>query len=175
MEKKIKDKDLKDLRQTAMFEAQRLKAMQIMLDEDHRHEEELRTSLTFYLCCLNRLFNTRETAEVWDGYLKDAYNRIINSADNRFKGFRDDVEHLLFELEVERRKADEAEKIVTAEKERRKAERALAKAVEAVPQTEPESAPEPDAPEEGQPKPKARRSAKKKEGTIPDNNIQTTL
>lgn len=127
MEKTMKEKDLISLRQTAIIEAERLKAMQIMLDEDHRHEAELRTSLTFYMCCLNRLFNTKETAEVWNDYLKIGYNQLLNSADNRFKGFREDIDHLLFDLEVERRKADEAERLLLEEKERRKAERALAK------------------------------------------------
>lgn len=144
MEKTMKEKDLISLRQTAMIEAERLKAMQIMLDEDHRHEAELRTSLTFYMCCLNRLFNTKETAEVWNDYLKIGYNQLLNSADNRFKGFREDIDHLLFDLEVERRKADEAERLLLEEKERRKAERALAKEqMKAGQQKEPEAAPKP--------------------------------
>lgn len=157
MEKTMKEKDLISLRQTAMIEAERLKAMQIMLDEDHRHEEELRTSLTFYMCCLNRLFNTKETAEVWNGYLKSCYNQLLNSADNRFKGFREDIDHLLFDLEVERRKADEAERLLQEEKERRKAERALAKEQKKAGQQKELEEPKADA------KPKKSKAAKSAE------------
>lgn len=123
MENKVSKKELMGLRQAAIIESERMKCFQILLDGNRRHEEQLRTSLTFYICSMLRTFSDGvDDGSVWNELLRQSYEDMLDSAERRFSGIREDIDYLCRELDKERKKREEAEEHARAERARKKAE-----------------------------------------------------
>ena len=109
MEKKITKKELMAMRQMAVMESERMKAIKILLDEDRDHEEQLRASLTFLLCCIvNSFDDPAYEGIIWNEYLKCTYDELLESAETRFPHLDEDIKYLCKELKKERSKKDRA-------------------------------------------------------------------
>lgn len=109
MEKKITKKELMAMRQIATMESERMKAIKILLDEDRDHEEQLRASLTFLLCCIvNSFDDPAYEGIIWNEYLKCTYDELLESAETRFPHLDEDIKYLCKELKKERSKKDRA-------------------------------------------------------------------
>lgn len=107
MEKKITKKELMAMRQMATMESERMKAIKILLDEDRDHEEQLRASLTFLLCCIvNSFDDPAYEGIIWNEYLKCTYDELMESAETRFPHLDEDIKYLCKELKKERSKKD---------------------------------------------------------------------
>ena len=107
MEKKITKKELMAMRQMAVMESERMKAIKILLDEDRDHEEQLRASLTFLLCCIvNSFDDPAYEGIIWNEYLKCTYDELLESAETRFPHLDEDVKYLCKELKKERQKKE---------------------------------------------------------------------
>ena len=125
MENKVSKKELMGLRQAAIIESERMKCFQILLDGNRKHEEQLRTSLTFYICSMLRTFSDGvDDGSVWNELLRQSYEDMMDSAERRFSGIREDIDYLCRELDKERKKREEAEEYARAERARKKAENA---------------------------------------------------
>lgn len=123
MENKVSKKELMGLRQAAIIESERMKCLQILLDGNRKHEEQLRTSLTFYICSMLRTFSDGvDDGSVWNELLRQSYEDMMDSAERRFSGIREDIDYLCRELDKERKKREEAEEHARAERARKKAE-----------------------------------------------------
>lgn len=109
MEKKISKKELMAMRQMAAMESERMKAIKILLDGDRAHEEQLRASLTFLLCCiLNSFDDPAYEGVIWNEYLKCTYDELLETAETRFPHLGEDIKYLCKELKKERAKKDKA-------------------------------------------------------------------
>lgn len=123
MENKVSKKELMGLRQAAIIESERMKCFQTLLDGNRKHEEQLRTSLTFYICSMLRTFSDGvDDGSVWNELLRQSYEDMMDSAERRFSGIREDIDYLCRELDKERKKREEAEEHARAERARKKAE-----------------------------------------------------
>ena len=123
MENKVSKKELMGLRQAAIIESERMKCFQILLDGNRKHEEQLRTSLTFYICSMLRTFSDGvDDGSVWNELLRQSYEDMMDTAERRFSGIREDIDYLCRELDKERKKREEAEEHARAERARKKAE-----------------------------------------------------
>ena len=124
MEKKISKKELMAMRQMAAMESERMKAIKILLDGDRNHEDQLRASLTFYLCCVMRNFNDPAyEGIIWNEYLKCTYDELLASADARFCNLSEDIRYLCKELDKERQKKEKAASATKGAKPRKAAAR----------------------------------------------------
>ena len=124
MENKVSKKELMALRQAAIIESERMKVFEILLEGNRKHEEQLRTSLTFYICSMLRTFNCGiDDGTVWNEFVRQAYEDMLGSAERRFPGIGEDIEYLCRELDKERKKQEKAEELVKAERARQRAEK----------------------------------------------------
>lgn len=124
MENKVSKKELMALRQAAIIESERMKVFEILLEGNRKHEEQLRTSLTFYICSMLRTFNCGiDDGTVWNEFVRHAYEDMLESAERRLPGIGEDIEYLCRELDKERKKQEKAEELVKAERARQRAEK----------------------------------------------------
>ena len=104
METKISKEKIRMLSQTALFESCMLHALIILLSGDRRHEDTLRMALSVYACSLPGTYrNGIEDTGIWDEYLAKAYALFVETAEERFKGFRDMAEAALTDPSAKRR------------------------------------------------------------------------